>query len=376
MPPFISIALISAIFFVLIPGIGAFSVRGRWRRFRRRVEAASLAPLLTYRRARSRETARDEGHQFRFFGSLEAIQHDRELSLRGGDLTVAADMTYSDIYVLPRDTGDLPDEPPLRTTWDRLGSLTEGTRVFVAGELRRDGNSAVIRGDSTLPLLVVLYDGSERDLLRRSIWSGRQLNEYWNQLTPASLAAGTLALIILAYVLLRSPAGRLPAIAALSLASAPFLLLLPPGIVMFFLYRRSWRRGRVFRAHRDVLLLPLRHVYEGGTGKLPDGQDYSAFSIDTEEAGELVAAGAHMLSPPVALESTDYVVFGSRTDSQIGLPADPMTELTIVPGDPEALSLLCQRLARRFELLSVAVLGMGLVLNLAGVFVLLQYVLR
>jgi hypothetical protein len=262
MPPIVAIFLIALIFFVGIPGIGAFSVRSKWRRFRRRVSEASLRPLFTYRVMRNMHDRTDSGETHRFFGALEAIQSDMALWLRGGDVTVAADMSNSDIYVLPRYTGELPDEPPVRTTWARLGSLTEGAKVFVAGRIRMEGTHAVIWGDASEPLLVVLYDGSERDLLRRCIWSGRQLNEYWNQLTPGSLAGGMLALITIAYVLLRSPAGRLPAITSLTLASGPLLPLLPPGVGLFFLYRWSWRRGRILRAHRDILRVPLRHLAE------------------------------------------------------------------------------------------------------------------
>ena len=58
------------------------------------------------------------------------------------------------------------------------------------------------------------------------------------------------------------------------------------------------------------------------------------------------------------------------------VPPDPMTEITIIPGDPVALSTQCERRARTFELASGAFLGLGLLLNLAGVFLVLQYVVR
>lgn len=297
--------------------------------------------------------------------------------MRGGDVTVAADMTHSEIYVLPRDTGRLPDEPPVRTTWARLGSLTEGARAFVSGKFRTEGNHAVIGGSQTDPLLVVLYDGSEKDLLRRCIWSGRQLNEYWNQLTPAALAGGTLALITVAYVLLRTPAGRLPAMLALALSAGPLLPLLPPGVALFFAYRWSWRRGRVLRAHRDILRLPLRHLAEGQTiGQLPDGQSYELRRVDSREAARLLQNGGRLTTPPISIAETHYAAFGHPGPDGIVSPPDPMTELEILPGDPAELSTRCQRQARAFEIVSAAILGAGLVVNFGLVFYLVQFVVR
>jgi len=377
MPPIASIILIALIFFVGIPGIGAFSVRSRWRRFRRRVEEASLRPLLTYRVMRQGRNDGFSGATYRFFGALEAIQSDQALWLRGGDVTVAADMSSSEIYVLPRDTGELPDDPPVRTTWTRLGSLAEGARVFVAGQVRMEGTHAVICGDASNPLLVVLYDGSERTLLRRCIWSGRQLNEYWNQLTPGALAGGTLALITIAYVLLRSPSGRLPAIVSLTLASLPMLPLLPPGVGLFFAYRWSWRRGRALRAHRDILRVPLRHLQgTSDPGVLPDGEPYEMRYLTQEDAKVLEEIGGQIIRPPIALDMSGFAAFGSPGTEGLELPPDPMTEIAIVPGNPTELSRRCQQQARAFELASAAILGMGLLFNLAGVFVVLQYVIR
>jgi len=377
MPPITVIILIAMIFFVGIPGFGAFSVRSQWRRFRRRVEEASLRPLLTYRVMRQFNEDGFSRATYRFFGALEAIQSDQALWMRGGDVTVAADMSNSEIYVLPRDTGDLPDEPPVRTTWTRLGSLTEGAKVFVAGQIRMEGAHAVMCGDASDPLLVVLYDGSERDLLRRCIWSGRQLNEYWNVLTPAALAGGTLALITIAYVLLRSPAGRIPAIASLTLASIPLLPLLPPGVGLFFIYRWSWRRGRVLRAHRDILRVPLRHLQEtGDSGVLPDGEPYELRYLTQDETRALEKIGGHVIRPPIALDTSLHAAFGYPGAAGLETPPDPMTEIAIIPGNPTDLSLRCQRQARAFELASAAILGTALLINLAGAFVVLQYVIR
>jgi len=333
--------------------------------------------LLTYRIMRQSQTGNVSHGAHRFFGTLEAIQSDRDLWLRGGSVTVAANMTHSDIYVLPQDSGDLPDEPPVRTNWARLGTLTEGTKVFVSGRLRAEGSHAVMYGDDDDPLLVVLYDGPDRTLLRRSIWSGRQLNEYWNQLTPAALAGGTLALITMAYVLLRASAGRLPAIAGLTMASIPLIPLLPPGVAFFFLYRWSWRRGRFLRAHRDILRLPLRYFADGAhSGVLPDGEPYEVRSVDPDRAVALERLGAHYVEPPVRSEAGAYAVFGRPDGDDLAVPSDPMIEMVVIPGDPVELSERCQRQARAYELASAGLFGLALLLNAGVVFVVLQYVVR
>lgn len=336
------------------------------------MEQVSLYPILTYRAARLDTESPGEAPLVRFFGSLEAIKHDRAMSLRGGDLTVAADMAHSQIFVMPPDTGNLPDESPLRTNWDRLGSVTEGTRVFVSGSLLRRGTEVTIGGQPGSPMLVVIYDGVERNLLRRAIWSGRQLNEYWNQLTPAALACGMLALIILSYALLRVPSQRLAAITSLTLASLPFLPLLPPGVALFYIYRRLWRRGRILRAHRDVLLLPLRHL--NGPG-LPD-ESYVEQSCTHPEAMRYVAAGAYIANPPIQTPEDAFSVFGRPAPDGIEVPDDPMSEIVVIPGNPTELSRRCQKLAQRFEWLSVAVLGVGLTANVAVAFLVLLYLVR
>jgi hypothetical protein len=154
------------------------------------------------------------------------------------------------------------------------------------------------------------------------------------------------------------------------------LPLLPPGVVTFFMYRRSWKRGRILRAHRDVLLLPLRHIHPDGTGSLPDGEAYSVLSCDQREAMRYVAEGAYLPDPPTKLTSREYSVFGSPSADGVTVPADPMTELTVIPGDPTELSLRCQKLARRFEILSILILGGGLLANVAIAFLTLQYLVR
>ena len=68
------------LFFGLIPGLGAFWVRAKWRRFRSRMLEASTFAFIDYSDLRQEK----EGTSFRFFGNLEAIQGGNRVWIRVG----------------------------------------------------------------------------------------------------------------------------------------------------------------------------------------------------------------------------------------------------------------------------------------------------
>ena len=368
MSPLASILLIAVLFYLVVPGIGAFSVRRQWRLFRRRIEEASIRPLLDYarlhRRAGSGPFPVASGDAVRFLGALESIQGETTIWVRGRNLTLAVHMSGMEVYGASG-SDEQPDQPPMRTSWARIGSLPEGVRVLVSGRLDVDGPHPVIRAAADELALVVFFDGAESSLVRRCIWSGRQLNEYWNQLTSGSLAGGTLALVILAYILVRLPVERSHAQIALTLASVPLTTMLPPGVALFLVYRWSWRHARVLRAHRDIVSLPLRYLE---SGHLPDGTPYVAREVDPDTASRLVEEGAVRLDPPLATSGGRLTAFGTPTDGAVTAMSDPLAEVFIVPGDPHRLSERCQRVARRYELFSALVFGIGVAVNLLLVY--------
>jgi hypothetical protein len=249
----------------------------------------------------------------------------------------------------------------------------------------------VFRSDANEPLTVVLYDGVEETILRRAIWGGRQRNEYWNQFTPASLAAGFLSLLILAYVLLRSPMMRLPALVSLSFSLIPVIPLLPPGVVLHFLYRRLWRRGRFLRAERDLVRLPLRY-FDGQTVRqdgdtetvLPNGQPYACRVYRDYSEFPPVKTGAKIrttsLIPLSSLSRREYFAFGTPVsideEPQVDKPDDPMAELVLIPGQPELLSASCDNRARLYEILAAGAFFSGILINLYLVFAVLARLIR
>jgi len=390
--PVVAILVTAACFYLLIPGIGAFGVRHRWRRFRRRVIAASLLPPVTYASVRlsteERRTEVPDRANARFLGTLESIQGEDTAWIRNSEITVAVDMSHSDIYMVSQSDTDQRETPPTRTSWSRIGSLPEGVKVFASGRLDTSGPHPTIRPTAGEPVLVVFYDGAESTLVRHCIWSGRQLNEYWNSVTPGALAGGVFALTVLTYFLLRQPLSVGYARLAIVLAAGPVLPLLPPGIVLFYLYRRVWRRGRILRAHRDVLLVPLRHFDDDEPcTTLPSAELYcreetAVESLEASFAGGLTLleapADALKLAKPVDRRDDDWsrcTVFGHPGAGGLVRPADSLAEWIAVRGDPETASLLCQRRARRFELLSALILAGGLAVNFLLVVIVLGLVI-
>jgi hypothetical protein len=373
---------LALIFYLIIPGIGAFLVRGRWREFRRRLIDASLLPRITYTLVRS---ARD-GYlgSFRFFGRLQAIQ-GKDIMWVGDDrVTLRAEMSGVSVYELPSDSyihehsgveyyeEPFPDEMPREMTWEQVFSLPEGTRMLLSGPLYIEDGHGVFRSVESRPLTVLLYDGSESTILKRSIWSGRQRNEYWNVFTAGSLSAGFISLLIYAFILFRLPLSRVPAVVSLSMALLPLCVLLPPGVVSYYLYRNFWRRGRLLRAERDLLSLTLRHFQADVEGeqetRLIDGESYLMIPMKSIPEARDLAPDAKVRSssylPDCLVEEAEVYVFGSyREDRHLDRPEDPMAECIIIPGNPEKLSGICARQARRMEIQAGLFFFIGLFMN-------------
>ncbi len=386
----LTIAAVCTVFYLLIPGLGAFHVRNQWRRFRKCVSDSALFPQVRYN-----SLARNgDGFLgvYRFFGSLEAIQGDDTIWLRSGNISLSADMADVGIYLLPsfshaenegvveRNEVTLPDEVPQLLPWNRVFNLPEGSSVYVSGPLFIDHGQGVFRVTPQHALTVVFYDGDADTILRRSIWGGRQRNEYWNRFTSSSLIAGSLALLFLAYNFVRSDSA-VAAVLALGLSTTPILPFLPPGLPLYFVYRHFWKRARYNRAERDILRLPMKYFGDKSDGKsarslLPDGRVYSMRVFDNRAAA-LVAMDRQKVRTtsvfrvPSVGEGKCYV-FGTEHKNRIGTPEirDPMAEHLLIPGDPLALASLCVRKARLREIVAAIAFAGCYVMNLMGAFAL------
>ena len=388
---------LTLLFFILIPGLGAFYTRSQWRGFRKNIIIASLTPLLTYPRLK-RERDGFLGN-YRFIGDLEAIQEDR-IWLRNRKLAVSADLKNGSVYVLPSysfpaDEGrvelnreTLPDEMPKRISWNRIFSLPEGTKIFLGGPLYSEGGMGVFKTDKSTPLTVIIYDGTEETILRRAIWGGRQKNEYWNRFTPAALAAGALSLFIAGYIFLRSPYMLHPAALSFTCSLIPAMIFAPPGVLFYLLYRYLWRKSRFLRAERDVLQLPVRFFPNSRVReiRLPDGNLYSmkqvtdiSTIIENPEYRDLKIRSSVLIEKVKRVED-GYSIFGvldpTHPQDTPRKSSDPMVEYLLVPGDPEYLSWTCAKRARRFEILAVGAYVAGLAGNFLLVFLAFLFLLR
>lgn len=383
------IGFIAFLFYIALPGIGAFYVRSQWRRFRNLVVTSSLYPIVRYEQLRKRES----GYigKFRFFGVLEAIQED-QIWVRNGNITLSARLEKGSVYILPsfsfsagekvyeQNEETLPDEAPAKLQWKKIFSLPRGTKMLITGPLYLGKGQGVFQTGEEGTTMVMIYDGGAETILRRSIWGGRQRNEYWNLFTPGSLTLGSFASFIYGYTLLRESLHRVPALLSLSISLVPIIMLIPPGLFFFFLYRSFWKQGRFYRAERDILLLPLRYFTETecikgeSTGDLPNGNTYSLkwYPQKQDIPVELYARGATIRTTSLLhtedVEREGWYVFGFDADQK----ADPMAELVIIPGNPRILSQRCRDRARIYEFLSALLFGSGLFINCIGSFLILS----
>ncbi len=381
--------VVAFLFFILIPGLGAFLVRAKWRRFRAHMIVASTYAIMDY----SDLSKENEGSTYRFFGTLEAIQDTNRIWMRSGDVSAAADLENVPVYILPSMSSDeslddvLSGEEPQSIPWKQISSLPAGVELFVAGTLHLEDGLTLFRSRPQFPLLVVIFDGGKDTILRRAVRSGRQRNEYWNQFTLISLITGSFSLLLLTYLFLGNPATRVPALIALALSASPLAVLLPPGVVFLYLYKSFWTRARTLRAERDLQRLPLRYfnalpsaalpsaALPSKTGReaisvLPNGERYMMISGTADYARSRLSPDDRNAVPPdhltISPSDNEVYLFGAFSDDASGItaPLDPMADLIMIRGNPEENAVRCSKRAMLFTVLSGVFLSLDLFPNL------------
>lgn len=382
-------AALAVFFYVLIPGLGAFQVRWRWRLFRRLMIESSFSPIAGY----STFHRGEEGSvgTLRFFGGLQAIQGNDTVWVSDGSVSVSAELKGAQIFVLPDSKdesggGELKvTESPRKIPWEKISSLPEGAKIFLCGSVSIEQGKGVFRPVPGVPLIAVIYEGEDGVMFRQSIWSGRQMNEYWNPFTPVSLAAGFFSLFLMGYVLLQEPYLRIEALIALLLSLLPVLPLFPPGLLFFALYRMLWKKGRTQRAYRDVFYLPMRYFkIEKSSGafppepvNLPSGEIYGVVRISGAEGLETLPSRPDIrLCPPDAERSSDFCIFGSLDEGRVRPPRDPFAEYLAVRGNPDMTAQLCHKRARLYEASGLASFCVSILVNLVLAFAILLPLVR
>lgn len=382
------IGLLAAVFYLFIPGIGAFHIRGTWRKFRVLLIQSARTPSLTYKAVRSLEKTyeREDERGFRFFCRLQALQGNSIAWVTDEHVTVMADLENVYIYLLSFHTPlsdkiweKYPAEPPRRVLWEKISSLPEYTKIFISGRLHRENGRLIFKDSPEHPLLVIIYEGDERDLLIRGVWSGRQKNEYWNSLTPGALSLGAFSLFVYFYILLRFPSLLFPAILALTLAVFPLTPFLPPGVLGFYYYRQFWKQGRVLRAQRDLIRMPMvffRDTADSSNQRsalLPNGENYEMRALPNEYLSSLNQF--HKIVPRLPLsKSKQWHVFCSGQADRIR-PLDPMAEALLVPGEPYSVARNCEKQAVKYEVSGLLIMAAGVGVTEILMFVIFSYLI-
>ncbi len=400
---YIALVFAVAIFFYLaLPGLGAFIVRGEWQLFRRTLGEISRYPMAGMR-AIGRAKNGFIGY-FRFFGALESIQGNDRIGIADGHVSVAVDVKRLSVYMLPassspergREEAELAAVP-----WERIFSLSEGTTVLVGGALFAEDGRGVFREHAHRKPLVVIYDCKRESIVPQAVRGGRQRNEFWNVFTIPSIATGAFTLFLLAYFLLGPLDQRVPALMALAVGLAPISPFLPPAFPLYFLFRYFWKKARLQRVERDIVLLPMRY-FPGGLNMggaenrrrvratlLPNlepyimvrGPEIPGNPPVIDAAGETIPIPPETVRLKIPRESGgESYLFGAygETDGAIGLrkPDDPMAQLVLVPGDPEEIAKRSNGAARLYEWISALFIAVNVAANVTAILVLLSYFIR
>lgn len=356
---------------------GAFSIRHAWRVFRRRFDHLRLKPLLDYTLYRN---VPPEGGAYRFMGTFESTD-GHILWISSETLTIPVVLAKAHIYILPTQEGKDPggafdpyEDAPERIRWDRVSSLTKGAKVFVGGNLVQRQGRWVFAGLKKNPLLVIFYDGSDRSITMRTIRAGRHKNEYWNRITPYAFVAGACCQLGIAVSFLSRPAFRLTVITAFIALLTPLLPLFPPGILFTLLYRRLWWRARLFRAYRDVLMLPLSYFPPGvWERRLPDGERYGGVFYENLPPGLPLLIPENAGKPRQGRKGAGWYVFGALPEGS-PLPGDPpplpqeprdlFATFGALPGNPSLLARRYTVKAYMGEIIACLFLFAGIGINL------------
>lgn len=219
--------IIYIIFFILIPGAGAITLRKSWREFRRLIFSYSTVPELEYQTL-------VPGKPFSFKGKLESFKNDDIVWLKGESLSICINLKKQHIYTISSNKEEMS-----RSRWSEISSIVEGTQFFIFGFLEFIDDIPYLVGSEQESLLVVISE-NEENIFQRLLKKGRDKNEIWNSYTPYSYITGVLLLIILSYFSYKTNSNKTISYFLLLIAGTPFYFIIPPGLFFYLKYRRIW----------------------------------------------------------------------------------------------------------------------------------------
>ncbi|MDR2729341.1 MAG: hypothetical protein LBB81_00390, partial [Treponema sp.] len=353
------------------PFTGALFSRYKWARFRSRFDELRLVPILDYRQYRRLDT---ESGIFRFIGGIESIA-DGYLWLKDDNLTIPVSLENTESYLFPMEEGDLIPRTPEKIDWDKISTLEEGAKVFVGGLLLKQNNRYNFVSIKGKPLMLIIYDCQNNVLTERIIRSGRTSNEYWNNFTPASIAAGALAQLFIAASIMTRPAFQPLIIFSLIALFVPILPFFPPGLLLTNIYRNLAWKAHNLRANDDLSRLPVRYLHPGlEFNILNTGEKYGFLKCDSLPDEVKDGAIPYLVSGNLKKSKfSAWYIFGVIDENKIpGKSKDPFVSFGILPGEPQALSRRYGIRAYILEGIAWFVLLTGIVLNIIFIFMILN----
>jgi len=269
----------------ILPILSGFLTRNTWRRFRKKFNELLLCPLLDYSLYRQSNI---EGQMFYFTGEIESITDGHTLWVRGDDLTMPVSLELqpntnektdekgkkidsaspgsqaavsphikTKCFLLPRHEGNREPDAPVQIRWNLVSTLSEGIKVFIGGQIKKQNNRLIFCSTKDKPLMVIFYSCPDTELSSGIIRAARSRNEYWNSFTPISLAIGAFTLIFIAASYLNRPAFHFTVISAFIAVFIPILPIMPPGFLFTILYRRLTMNARKLRITSDLACFNL-----------------------------------------------------------------------------------------------------------------------
>ena len=377
----------------VIPFAGAIANRYKWHKFRQRFDELRLRPILDYRIYRQLEK---EEKKFRFIGGFESITDRKTLWIQGENLTIPVSLADAHTYLLPIQKGksapdifDPGEEAPERINWSRVTTLTEGARVYVGGALVFRDERWIFVSTKEVPLIVIFFDGPDRSLATRAISAGCHRNEYWNDITPYSLAMGALCQILIALSWLSRPAFRLTVITAIIALFIPLFPMIPPGILFTTIYRRLSWQARKFRAYSALARLPMRYLFPdndklsmrsehpaGQTKKsdtvgwlgsrLPGGEIYGMICCNSDTKTAEEEKVPPLIPELVKPRNKIRYIFGALNNGdEIPVePDDPFATYGFLPDKPDLLSKRYTIASYMLDILAWILLLLGIGINI------------
>ena len=366
-----------------VPMVGAWFKRYQWFKFRNRFNGFRMHPIMDSQVYWQQSKGTDEGGDarvFRFIGEFESMTDSQILWVQGKNMIVPVSLKNAETYLLPTqneestpEISDPGEGTPEKIRWNKISSLTEGTRVFVGGSLIcLEGRWSFVSTKEN-PLMVIFYDGPDHSLATKTTWAGRHRGEYFNFITPYSLITGAVCLLFIAALFLPRPAFLLTVIVSLVAVFVPLLPLMPPGLLFTVIYRRLTWRSRILRAYSDLVKLPLGYFNVKndaplrGKRTLPDGELYG-FVYSARLPSEVQDGKIPMLIPEITElgRGDNWYVFGAVRPSELlpFRPKDPFATFGVLPGDPRKFAHRCTVKAYALEAVAWIMLLTGIALNI------------